>query len=1260
MSVQTYNDDRRPNKLIHSNTKEARFSPILGNPFLNELFNNSNIASNSDLKNIVSLLCSNPDKYIILVPETKFMLLATDDDSGKTYKQLCGDTSFLKSHIVNISLSDASKHAETNSIDRELQTLSNKTVYIRKGVLRNVRGFKHDFTLKIIRQTFFRSFAPYIPFGASFHIMYIEESLEGNPSYTGIDHVHPKEIPIQKSKNFFLPLDESTNDNNIYSFHEVLSQMPQLAAAIGNSFKELFSSFTVRDTTSNEDLNDCFTNVMSNGVSIINNLPEGMHSDIEAKFPSISLQRSVFDYIEENIYDRLWARFVELNKSEEDIQIENAYEYLSSLSITQSGVPEDWIYSVQKLRYLEKRLLNAISVFKRLQFACSSSESCDILYSTFLVLTGRNSSDLHDKYIPSIDADTLMSLLIVVIAHSNVRSLNKRLKYIKLFCFSDEVLETGPRGYAMSSMEAVISYYNDSTNLKRLKDYSMKNKSLWHLIKAVSSDKNAENLEKNDSSHDSILIKRVTKLLDPFSSHEEASKIPVDSFIRSRTLNGESCLMLSLRRNNYLLFKKMFDYRYTFTLDDILEDQTVGGTTLLSAALQIEHPITRELTNTILQAEDWEIREYCSTKDTKGRNIGHLLFHDYKLIEKLGPYIDWEDQDNIGRTPLFSIMRCYDHQNYSDMLNLTLQTVKTWYENNGLRFDYRKHMDNRDNTLVHIMKDGASLHTYLKMFPCLDLNHLNASKQTPLMQYIRYSRLSCVEQIIKDPRLEILKTDDTYQMNAEDYIKVDKVENIGDRNENTNRKIMNILDCQVGNRFSATYDGCACLVTRFRFDKSHEMCLYFRYYDKHPHHGKNDAFVIHNFQSFVKYFRLMKMLFPETYLGDDNLWFPAYVKTKNVVNVNYLKKLRFNRLMLHINMLLTFVCFNRTLRKSPLSIEYLSVQNALNEVPYLRCKSRVQSDALQAALKSGDPRRYILRPEDIGNFNAFLRISKLPLKKLSKFMDRFYRLVAFAEAKKEDVEYLEKNIEYLAAKTVKKDSISKNLDCIPVQLLILFCSQQGYISGVNRTANDVLFAESWKLMKASILEMLKRIDAFLETKLQNWWSLFGTIKEIQDELVKIMSSEYTKKSNNKDNHSQRKVQGTVIDKVFLEIRMLLGTLNDSAMKDIWSKATFSPGMDGIFESDGGYFSGLVNKRRKEEARLLVEKFGKVKNSICVLNVELRKEYEDLCVELNNFHEFRGLLTKFSFKQYAESHLEVLKLQKEMMLNSLDETKRWKS
>lgn len=1261
MSVSKSDNDHKKDKGTRSNIKETPFLPILGNPFLNELFNNSNIASNAEVKNIINLLCSSPEQYIVLVPETKFMLLAIDDDSGKTYRQLCSNANFLKSHIINVSLSGGPKHKTTNPVNGELLTLNNKTVYIRKGILRNINGFKHDFTLKIIRQTFFRSFATYIPFGACFHIMYIEQSVEGNPRYPGIHHARPKIVPVQKSKSIFLlPLDDTSNEHSIYSFHEVLSQMPKLASTVGKLFKDLFSSFTVREASSNDDLNECFTNVMSKGGSIISNLPESTHNDIKAKFPSISLQHSVFDYIEENIYDRFWAKFLELNESEKDSEIEDAYEYIDSLSITQSGVPEDWIYNPKKLQYLEKRVLNAISVFKRLQFACSSSQQCEILYSTFTVLTGSNTKDISDLDLPSVDADTLMSLLIVVIAHSKVRFLNRRLKYIKLFCYSEENIETGPRGYAISSMEAVISYYSDSLNLKRLKDYSLKNMNLWHLIKAVSSDKNVENLERNDPSHDKILINKITKLLDPFKSPEAAYKIPVDSFIRSRTLNGESCLMLSLLRNNYLLIKTIFDYRYIFTLDDILEDQTVSGTTLLSVALQIENPISGELSFTILQAHDFEIEKYCNIKDTKGRNIGHFLFHNYKLIPILGHYINWEDRDNIGRTPLFSIVRCYDHQSYTEMLKTTLQIVRNWYASHDLRFDFRKHMDNRDNTLVHIMKDGTSLHAYLKMFPCLDLNHFNAGKQTPLMQYIRYSRLSCVKQIIMDPRLELLKTDDMYQMNAEDYIKVDRVENVEDGNEKTNRKIMNILDNEITQRFSATVDQCTCSAVRFRFDKSHEMCIYFRYYDKRISNERNDTYIIHSFNSFVKYFRLMKMLFPETYIGDNDLWFPAYMKTQDMANVNYSRKLRLNVLMLHVNILLTFVRFNSTLRSSPLSTEYLSVQRALDEVPYLRCKTRVQTEALQASLTSDNPRTYILHPENVGNYNAFLKISKVSLKKLSKMMDKFYRLVTFSSTKEEDVIYFEKNIEYLASRSVKKDAITKNLDCIPVQLLSLLSSQKQYISGAHRAVDDVLFAECWKLMKASILEMLKRIDNFLETKLQNWWGLFGEIKGIQDELIKIMNSENAKKSNNKDNNHQRKLQGTVIDKVLLEIRMLLGSLSENAIKEIWSKTKFTPGMDGIFESDGGYFSGLVNKRRKEEATMLVEKFGKVKNSICIMNVELKREYEDLCVELNNFYEFRGLLTRFAFKRYAKSHIEVLKLQKEMMLNSLNETQRWSS
>lgn len=75
-----------------------------------------------------------------------------------------------------------------------------------------------------------------------------------------------------------------------------------------------------------------------------------------------------------------------------------------------------------------------------------------------------------------MNADTLVSMLLIVVIRSTVRHLNARLSYMRNFIFIDDV-ESGETGYALSTFEAVLMYLsNDSDALKRA---SRRNGELW-------------------------------------------------------------------------------------------------------------------------------------------------------------------------------------------------------------------------------------------------------------------------------------------------------------------------------------------------------------------------------------------------------------------------------------------------------------------------------------------------------------------------------------------------------------------------------------------------------------------------------------------------------------------------------------------------------------------------------------------------------------------------------------------------------------
>ncbi|KAF5122178.1 UPF0507 protein [Metarhizium anisopliae] len=133
----------------------------------------------------------------------------------------------------------------------------------------------------------------------------------------------------------------------------------------------------------------------------------------------------------------------------------------------------------------------AIEEFKKIANAMSPGEMMDALLSTTkaasqLTDTSRTQmangkeDPVYGKAIMTVNADTLVSLLLYVVIRSQVRNLQARLVYIRNFIFIDDV-DSGEMGYALSTFEAVLAYLAlDSAGLRRA---SRRNKALWDATK---------------------------------------------------------------------------------------------------------------------------------------------------------------------------------------------------------------------------------------------------------------------------------------------------------------------------------------------------------------------------------------------------------------------------------------------------------------------------------------------------------------------------------------------------------------------------------------------------------------------------------------------------------------------------------------------------------------------------------------------------------------------------------------------------------
>ena len=197
------------------------------------------------------------------------------------------------------------------------------------------------------------------------------------------------------------------------------------------------------------------------------------------------VERLIERYVTEQLHDTvLYPRLCAM-KRPEDLELESKIRQMEYVDISQVGIV---IQGGQKGKHeLTLRLGRAVDEFKKLGVAGSPQQMMDILLLTLQTVTqltdvpkeiiiGEPSSSEKIAPVLTINADTLVSLLLIVVIRAQVRYLQARLLYMRHFIFIDDV-ESGEMGYALSTFEAVLSYLaRDSGGLRKA---SRRNHKLW-------------------------------------------------------------------------------------------------------------------------------------------------------------------------------------------------------------------------------------------------------------------------------------------------------------------------------------------------------------------------------------------------------------------------------------------------------------------------------------------------------------------------------------------------------------------------------------------------------------------------------------------------------------------------------------------------------------------------------------------------------------------------------------------------------------
>ncbi|KAH8808175.1 hypothetical protein F5884DRAFT_704679 [Xylogone sp. PMI_703] len=197
------------------------------------------------------------------------------------------------------------------------------------------------------------------------------------------------------------------------------------------------------------------------------------------------VERLIERYVTEQVHDTvLWPRLCAM-KRPEDFELESKIRQMEYIDVSQVGILIEGGHRGK--HELTLRLGRGVEEFRKLNIAGSPQQMMDILLLTLKTITqlpdivkdgSATANGTSEKVSPvlTINADTLVSLLLVVVIRSQVRYLHTRLLYMRHFIFIDDV-ESGEMGYALSTFEAVLSYLaRDSGGLRKA---SRRNHRLW-------------------------------------------------------------------------------------------------------------------------------------------------------------------------------------------------------------------------------------------------------------------------------------------------------------------------------------------------------------------------------------------------------------------------------------------------------------------------------------------------------------------------------------------------------------------------------------------------------------------------------------------------------------------------------------------------------------------------------------------------------------------------------------------------------------
>jgi hypothetical protein len=733
------------------------------NPFLNAVFYND-MPISSRLKDVRQALGASPG-YTLVVPKTSVLEWCVDRETLLPLRDLCAQDDFIGSHIIQVPPT-----LRNHQRARYFGTANAKTVIIKDGYIYTHKGFKTLVRAQITKEYIFYPACVFLPVDAQFVVYEVDVPLIGIPAPS------MEVSPTISSKYQLVPSSSTkgTHDGATQrkDLERLLSAYPSLSRQVLGPLMALIEDFDCSEAASEAELLSMFETVIGSGIHIFQNSDTAVISTLahDNQLTGEDIAGTIYQYVEANVSDKLWPKLIEM-REEADNRICEAIDGIKHVDIGQIGLPEE--LGIKQLFALDKLVWQATSEVRRLADVTSAEDKIEVLMSVLHILGNSTAGQLNGTlntrmttgtngptaaavaaaaaaatYRTSVtdgthvNADVLVSLMLLVVVRSGLKSLDSELFYIRNFTHRDS--ESGELGYALLTLEGVLYHIvNDSSKIVPLAKH---NHELWELVK----DGNVEDLEK--------YLQRLTTEFDDWIS-----------VVRSRSPLGESSLMCAIQNKNIPALRTILNLKDALPGLYILNDTTESGKSLLVTAVQSEQKeVVVEILRLIQTFDEEEQRQYFAVTDNWNRAVGHYFFHAPWLIKEIGHLISWEQKDQNGQTPLFALCRTYDHANYGELLELGFRSWSNGLLRQGHTPSILQHVDNKGNTLLHIVKDEAAVERVLEYD--VDVNWPNERGLTPLMVYSKYSRLTAITVLCRDKRVDLERTD-SRGLNALDLAK---------------------------------------------------------------------------------------------------------------------------------------------------------------------------------------------------------------------------------------------------------------------------------------------------------------------------------------------------------------------------------------------------------------------------------------------------------------------------------------------------------